>query len=627
MQQFFLGENEYNLTDAQAEEVDAKDREFPATEEGNIQFNAWFRDFLKEHSIHPINRRMSRYWTSSRNSKDDSVKMAITLRAMRSVVAVMDPEHKLQVEYSRAAETSAWDNNTIVILPTKPVRESEDLHSAIDLMSGYAVHEACHSKHTRKTISKDELKTLIDEAKSNMHFANLIEDERIEAVEMQHNPGFRSYLNKVMEHHWEGERLKSELPDSWEDCDAKQKLWTSLAAVRYPDRTKALLHSSYHPIVDSLRSISEEYTSLLEKARFSDVKNTIAKMKAALNFTEEDEAKLNEPDDGRKGPIESPCEAAHKDKGVTGKEADDIYELVEQEVERLDPKASMWLPDEIVMPKITVYRPRVISPSKMPTVDNLMQKAKAALTLRKAAPKADDRMMLSGELDEDELARLSMGDMRVFKDITEEVLPNAAVYLLVDCSGSMKMMSPGGANRIEVAQKMAFLLLSAMRHRPNVKCKVLAHTGDNESDDYSDPEGSASFYRIWEDGDDINRLSIIRTMVHGENYDSLAVAWAGNMLSQEDAEQKLLIVLSDGEPAGRNYGGDSAMRHVRMHVDKLERKGINVLSISIVGDLSVYQQQKMYKHYIGAPVGAKGLAFYDALLRNLQRVLEKVGSR
>lgn len=642
MEKFYLDQNEYDLTDEQAQIVDEKDREFPASVLGNIQFNNWFRKFLRENSIHPVNRRMSRYWTATDNSKNDTVKMAITLRAMRSVVAVMDPEHKLSVEYNEMANTSAWDNGSKVILPTQPVKDADDLHEAIDLMGGYTVHEACHSKHTRKVVEPFVLKGWASEAKLNMPFANLLEDERIESVEMKENPGFRSYLNKVNEYHWEPDNLKKFLPEKWDDCTPMQKLGLAIPAVRYYERTKALLDPSYHSVIDAVRSLSEEYTSLQENATFPDLKKFVQSMKSALVITEEDEQNMPQPEPGKgdpddkedanRLPITLPCGAKEtSEDGLTEAEAREVSDLVEQEVEQLDnDNKTLWLSDGITTPSMTVYRPPVENPSLMPRADNLLQKAKAALTLRRAAPKADERMMLSGELDEDELSRLMMGDMRVFRDITEEVLPSAAVYLLVDCSGSMKMNSPGGGNRLETAQKMAFLLLSSMRNRPNVKCKVLAHTGDTDVSRpsfYSYGAGDASFYRIWEEGDDLNRLSIIRTIDHGENYDSFAVAWAGNMLEQENAEQKLLIVLSDGEPAGRGYGGSTAMKHTRQHVDRLMRRGVDVLSISIVGDLTESVQKEMYRHYIGAPIGVRGLEFYNALLRNLQRVLEKVGSR
>lgn len=631
---FYLDQNEYSLTDEQADIVDAKDKEFPNTNEGNLGFNNWFREFLKENTIKPVNRRMAAYWTSgTKNDKTDAVKLAITLRAMRSMVEVLDPEHKLVVEYNSSAATSSWDGKTKVILPTKPVVESEDLHSAINLEGGYAIHEACHSKHTRAVVKPSEFKRWIEEGKLHMPFANLLEDERIESVEMKENPGFRSYLNTVSESMWAPDELKKQLPNKWEDCKPQDKVGFAIAAIRYPERTKALLDSSYSDVGSAVRKISEEYTALQENATFSDMKQFVDRLMSTLSITAKDESEMPFPEPT---PIPLMCDATeHEDDGLSEELDREVRDLVDQEVEELNRTESRWMADGEFAPMMRVYRPKVTEPHRMPKPDNLLNRAKAALTLRKAAPRADERHMLSGEVDEDELARLFMGDMRVFRDITEEVLPSAAVYFLVDCSGSMRCSVSTGRpdysadmrdTRLNVAQKMAFLLLSSMKDKPNVKCKVLAHTGDNDSRDF-DYNAHANFYRIWEDGDDINRLSIIQTMSHGENYDSYAIAWAGGMLAEEDAEQKILIVLSDGEPSGRSYGGSSAMKHVRKHVDSLSRKGIDVLSIAVAPDLGESSQRQMYRHYITARSGSRGSGLYSALLTNLQRVLEKVGSR
>jgi cobalamin biosynthesis protein CobT len=646
MVSFFLDDAEYRLTPKEAALVDEEDQKYPPTDEGNAAFNDWFRKFAKERFINPVNKRMARYWTNTKNSTEDSVKYAITLRAMRSVVGVVDHENRNNVRFSNKIETSMWHDNQIV-LPVGPVKDSPDLHEAINVMGGFAVHEACHSKYTRPLIgSKADFKDWSQTSPYNMVLANLLEDGRIEAVEMQENPGFRSYLDRVDDYLWEKYDPTKILPSSIDDCDVDDRIRAAIVGARMPAKADEAL-PSYRPFFDKIREVTNEWIAAGTSVKLHDLQKMVERLKSVLEITAADE-KNQEQEERTKGRgntnLDSaskmmPCgEPRNSKDGIGEDEQETITGLADEEIESLDPKKKMFMPMEgIGNPKITVRRPRLSDyPVELPRIDNFMAKAKAALEFRKAAPRADERMMLSGELDEDEVYRILNNDMRVFRNITEEVVPSAAVYLLMDMSGSMggyfDPLSPSAEGRIDVAFKMAYLLVRAMQSKPNVKVRVLGHTGDNEDSDrkailssYDEDQEFANFYRIWEEGDPIERLKIIHQVRRGNNYDSYAVAWAGDLLSKEDAEQKLLIVLSDGQPAGQNYGGEPARRHNRKIVDALERKGVTAFNISMFTGLDDRTQAQMYKHYVPAPKESANP--YHDILTTLQKLLSKIGTR
>jgi cobalamin biosynthesis protein CobT len=654
MVSFFLDDSEYHLTPKEAALVDEEDKKYPPTDEGNTAFNDWFRKFARDRFIHPVNKRMARYWTNTKNSTEDTVKYAVTLRAMRSMVGVVDHKNRNNVTFSEEHETSTWYDDKI-ILPVGPVKDSPDLHEAINTMGGFAVHEACHSKHTRPVIGNlNDFSLWAKSSPYNMVLANLLEDGRIESVEMEENPGFKGYLDRVMDYMWDKHNPVEGLPSSFSDTDVNHRIQAAITGARIPDRADKELPSSYAPFISEVRKVTDEWIATGEKATLHGLQKMVERMKQVLAITKEDEQKQQQENEEKgEGNTEldkvarqlMPCGESRKpDAGVTRIENEKITALADEEVESLDPKKQMFLPTEGVgNPSITVRRPRLSSyPVQLPKIDNFMAKAKAALEFRKATPRADERMMLSGELDEDEVYRLFADDMRVFRNITEEVLPSAAVYLLVDMSGSMRgRFSYNDSSsriettyRIDVAFKMAYLLVRAMQSKPNVTVRVLGHTGDNEESDrryrdshgYDDVVEFANFYRIWEQGDPIDRLKIIQQIDMGNNYDSYAIAWAGNLLEQEDAEQKLLIVLSDGQPAGMAYGGDPAERHVRKVVDHLERKGITAFNVSMAAALTDETQARMYKHFVPAPEGT-GNAMYHKMLTTLQKLLSKIGTR
>jgi len=186
-------------------------------------------------------------------------------------------------------------------------------------------------------------------------------------------------------------------------------------------------------------------------------------------------------------------------------------------------------------------------------------------------------------------------------------------------SGSMGRAQDAGSSAYHATQ-LAQLFVEAVSQQPNVKVKVLGHSGDNE-----DNNRGGAFYRIWEPGDSLDRLSILsNAMLYCENYDGWAIAWAGQMLRNEMADQKLLIVLSDGQPVASSYGGLAARNHVRRVTDRLDRAGVTVVQVAVGGDLREEDQAHMFKHYIMAPSGSWVSSFFPTTLRKLTKLLRKV---
>lgn len=633
---FFLDNAEYQLTPEQAKEVDEQDAKYPADDAGNLAFNTWFRSFLRDHHIYPVNRRMARYWTKTTNTNDTAVKFALTARAMKSVVAVVDPHHKLQVEFKSDAHTSYWDNNNKVVLPSFPVKKIDNLHEAIDVMTGFAIHEADHSKHTRPLLdsASASAKTFLS-SKMNMQVANLLEDARCDPLEFQENPGFEPILKGTYDFMWNQDAHHLKQFPELDELNPKQRLSVAAVGVRYPEKVQDHLHVSHQTLAQEAKKIADRYVALGNKAKFNDLRIAVEDMKSLLQITltdeEEENASSPRNDDGDseqgKIPLFSPCDYKDNDAGLDSILSERVNDLVQEELQMIDPKDKRLIPDGAMLPEtIVMKKPRYVSGVKLEPLGGLLQKAKAAIQLRRAAPRADERHMLSGELDEDELYRLMGNDMRVFRDITEEVVPSAAVYLIVDMSASMRsyFWTSSWKRRIDVAQHMAHLLVSSLKDNPNVTVKVFGQTGDVDS---IGADENAVIFRIWEPGDPLDRLSVIKTEEHGSTYDSPAIAIVGDMLANEAAEQKLLIVLSDGTPEGMSgYGGWSARKHVRQLVEGLSRRGVVTMNLSMDRSLDDKIQEEMYgKNFVSANVPPSQL--YDHLLRNLQKLLVKISTR
>jgi cobalamin biosynthesis protein CobT len=147
---------------------------------------------------------------------------------------------------------------------------------------------------------------------------------------------------------------------------------------------------------------------------------------------------------------------------------------------------------------------------------------------------------------------------------------------------------------LELAQRVARLLVESARDMPEVTgIKVFGHStgGGNIS----------AIYRIWERGDPISCLGTLMTVGHGSNYDGHALAYVVKEMNKDTDEndaQRIIVVLSDGQPAGHGYGGELAFQHIRAVVDWAAKTDIRVLQIAIDQELRDHEQRQMYREYI-----------------------------
>ena len=621
---YSLNNQRYWIPPELYDQVSERDDSTPLTVKGDREFGKWLSDFVKNHGLVPEDtntRRLSKYWAlpwneSSTNTSPKIVKMATVERAMRTVASVVDPSHSLRVGFDESVGTSYWSKDQVK-LPTQPVQEIADLDECINVMAGFTTHEAFHSLHTRPLLEsatdENDYNEFMKDSWNKLPL-NLVEDNRIEWLGLQDTPGYRDYLNFVGEYLWNDHGHPTKWPDS-----PQERLQTAITILRYGDREADILTD---PSFDGPRKWLNDWNN-----RYMQEQGSAPSFDIAKAYVEEFKKFIDVlPGDKAPEKVNLVCAAVGQDEGITRDEAGAIQDAIESEVESItekewertfgEPHKGTSLGAE--MSTAVVLKPRVLG-KYTPAKADLVQKAKSAIMLKHSLPQHDTRLMKSGQLDEDELYRMfALKDMRIFKDATVDSMPEAAVYLLIDMSGSMG--SPGDSRSSSYyATRMAEIFVEALSKHPNVKVKVLGHTGDNDA-----CRNGGAFYRIWEPGDSRDRLHLMYEVQYGDNYDGFAIAWAGEMLRKESAEQKMLIVLADGWPAGYGYGGEPAVLHVRSHSDRLERAGIRVVQMAISTELDEASQAKMFKHYVMAPIEAGGDVVFRNALKGLTKLLRKV---
>lgn len=162
---------------------------------------------------------------------------------------------------------------------------------------------------------------------------------------------------------------------------------------------------------------------------------------------------------------------------------------------------------------------------------------------------------------------------RVFRQrVTSDTL-DTAVCLLVDCSGSMS------GSKFEMACAGAGALAEAL------KPLNIAHSVYGFTNLAFDKLDNPVVWLFSEFGERVNQDTLVKRFKIAagalwDNSDGDAIAYATYRLSQRKEHRKVLIVLSDGSPAGRERAGD-VVGYTHKTVKDAENMGIDTYGIGI----------------------------------------------
>lgn len=166
-------------------------------------------------------------------------------------------------------------------------------------------------------------------------------------------------------------------------------------------------------------------------------------------------------------------------------------------------------------------------------------------------------------------------DQKIFSEIVEmDHFTPMQVIILVDCSGSMCADS-GGKTRLQRAMEAAAGATYGLMEG-NCEVAVYGHSADILT------SGDVHIYKFKEFCEPVSALlhrfpdvdNLCRENRDGNALQAVAEKFRGR-------KRKLLIVISDGIPQAAAYYGPKANQHCWRMVNKIRKKGITVLSISI----------------------------------------------
>lgn len=206
--------------------------------------------------------------------------------------------------------------------------------------------------------------------------------------------------------------------------------------------------------------------------------------------------------------------------------------------------------------------------------------------------------MRKGRLNPANLAKAACGDDRVFRQKEEAMSKDVAVELVVDMSGSMRM---GG--KIGLAARAAYALASTL-DRIGIKCEVICFTTKEMPNNVLNEMHSAE--RHLGSGQHFSRYdALYMPVVKGfnermstdvknrfgwlpniddmrSNIDGESIRIAANRLLMRKERGKIMMVLSDGMPAGTSYADLNA--HLVKTVEEITKQGVKTVGIGIMTD-------------------------------------------
>lgn len=171
---------------------------------------------------------------------------------------------------------------------------------------------------------------------------------------------------------------------------------------------------------------------------------------------------------------------------------------------------------------------------------------------------------------------LCRNDGKVFyKNNLPNEIPELAVGLLLDESGSMR-----SCDRCTYARAAA-IILHDFCESLDIPVMIYGH-----STDYYDGHDAVELYSYAEfdgfDNDDKYRLMDIGA--RGSNRDGAALRYVAESLTKRPEAVKLLILVSDGQPADTGYSGTAAEEDLRGIKQEYQRKGIIFVAAAIGND-------------------------------------------
>ena len=511
-------------------------------------------------------RALSEY---SRGRLDNNDQADVLRQARQIAQGVVDGMTDRPIRVTLGKNTSFTDGETICISTDYFDDTSLTLGEKVDVLTGYAVHEACHIRHSNfKEMSKNrDDNPQINRLKRDID--NILEDERIEHLlgESIENggdgmPGLVDYIgcckNQSFGRYNEakaGVETTEELP---------QFLNALMGAIRYPSMLTEEMVTRHYKQLDAVRKILRPFPQS-SKGIMAATDRIVDVIKDMVNSQHDNQ----QPSDGQQQKQDQQQNGNSQDQsGSQGQtpeqklsdalkttQAQNILNAAEQANSspsssdsnsagciRHDDKETAYVNGDCEkdMEGGAGGRNRVTYIKHAKGDRNVYERALA--NVKRYVPSMakalrcrgiDHDYVLQGEktgkLNTNKLVSLKTGNYNIFTKRGEITSDRVCLCLLIDESGSMS-----GNGRKEATREAAVLINEAVRHIPNLQLFIYGFT-DEEINVYSE-------------GGKEDRWALGTTGARGGTPTADAMRVASNRIRKQTQDGCLMLVLTDGEP-------------------------------------------------------------------------------
>lgn len=173
-------------------------------------------------------------------------------------------------------------------------------------------------------------------------------------------------------------------------------------------------------------------------------------------------------------------------------------------------------------------------------------------------------------------SRLSSPDKKLFgRNIAPEDFPDMCIAILVDMSGSTR-----SHGRMEAERKTAYILYSFC-HRLDIPCAVYGFCSNRNWNGTTEIFSFSEFDS--KDGKDLDRISSMDSQ-SASNRDGYAVRYVSERLAKRTESDKIMIILSDGQPNDSHYGLTEGKADIRETLSRFAGKNISYIAAAIGDD-------------------------------------------
>ena len=587
-------------------------------------------------------------WGGWSTGTSSSARMLKHKRHLDSLCKVVDPNVKHTLNFATEGKNYSNMRTGALYVDGTLIKNSDD---KLDIVAGLSIHEKLHLVHTQPLV-KWQKKYAYDKRLSNaqtdlLHsIGNIIEDEYIESQLARTHAGYVTYIDKVKEHFFAKHDIGTIKGNVIADV-----LNTLLAMVRFPstisderkkrhakhiqffaralkdalvDRESTLV--AIQSIYEYMYQMAKEEASktadtseeeILERAetRMSELLEEWGD--SADGYSEDDIRRIKdrliaqEREDAERSDRYAPEKALREALSKSAREMADYSRDSDTISERLD-KAIRDLADSEYAEeewdsgralglrqgtKVT-WRNQHASDYEGELYNETVKKMKSSIgqLKRKIQLYGDTKIhtirnQRRGKLDKKMLHKIPLGRPDLFKNVIVDEDKPLDVCLLVDESGSM------GSWKMDKARQTAIALREALKDNQALNLWVFGHTADGYN---WHREGETNMSVYWSPTYQSDVRAIGSMKARAENRDGMALLASAERVKAESpsmGSNKLMIVISDGEPSADRYRFSVGVPHTKKCVKHLEGQGWSIIQVGISGARE-RSMREMFSNYM-----------------------------